>query len=250
MRLSDIHSNSPSDASPFLSLPVRTNLKCSASLISTHFDAVPHSHGPQPQGRRRQDTHHLAASVCVPRTWSAGPPDRHRHPGESQQLIHTPNVGVEILLHPGSDRNSIPLIRKTQFSHIDIITSGPAVAPFDLSSQIEWEKSDLQRCFIDPAQGVINGERRYLAAKQAGLMEIPCWEQKPEGNVHLSETRPRLSSYLRNRPYRELPRTGKNSVSGTRRAWAIRRRLRIATLRSPRSTEPMNVRCSPDASAN
>src|SRR5947209_11914894 len=37
-------------------------------------------------------------------------------------------AGVEQLLHPGSDRDPVPLIRRTAFSHIDIIPSGPAVA--------------------------------------------------------------------------------------------------------------------------
>ena len=64
--------------------------------------------------------------------------------------------GVERLLHPGSDRDPMPLIRHTSFSHIDIIASGPAIAPFDLSNQVEWEQSDLQRCFVDPTRKLID----------------------------------------------------------------------------------------------
>ena len=67
-------------------------------------------------------------------------------------LENTPTAGVELLLHPGSDRNPAPLVLRTAYSHIDVISSGPAVAPFDLSNQKDWEKSELQRCFVDPVQ--------------------------------------------------------------------------------------------------
>src|SRR5438067_11580816 len=38
--------------------------------------------------------------------------------------------GVEMLLHPGSDHDPLPLVRRTPFSHIDIIPSSAAVARF------------------------------------------------------------------------------------------------------------------------
>lgn len=41
-----------------------------------------------------------------------------------------------------------------------------------------------------------------------------------------------------------------NSATVTRRATAILRKLRIATLRSPRSTDPIKVRCKPHFSAS
>jgi chromosome partitioning protein len=65
--------------------------------------------------------------------------------------------GVESLLHPGSDRDPLPLIRKTAFRNIDIIPSSAAVAKFDRSDKADWEKSDLHRCFIDPIQAVSGG---------------------------------------------------------------------------------------------
>ncbi len=58
--------------------------------------------------------------------------------------------GVEMLLHPGSDHDPMPLVRQTPFSHIDIIPSSAAVARFDRSDKDDWEKTGLQRCFIDP----------------------------------------------------------------------------------------------------
>jgi len=60
--------------------------------------------------------------------------------------------GVEMLLHPGSDHDPLPLVRRTAFSHIDIIPSSAAVARFDVSDKEAWEPADLHRCFIDPIQ--------------------------------------------------------------------------------------------------
>jgi hypothetical protein len=62
--------------------------------------------------------------------------------------------GVEMLLHPGSDHDPLPLVRRTPFSHIDIIPSSAAVARFDRSDKDDWEKAGLQRCFIDPMQAL------------------------------------------------------------------------------------------------
>ncbi len=96
----------------------------------------------------------LLASVCQERGLRVLLIDTDTQGNLSNSFVDAPEAGVEMLLHPGSDRNPLPLIRRTAFSHIDIITSGPAVAPFDVSNQTEWEKSDLQRCFIDPVQAV------------------------------------------------------------------------------------------------
>ena len=57
--------------------------------------------------------------------------------------------GVEILFHPGSDTDIRSLIRTTHFSHIDLIPSGPALAPLDLSNQKEWEKADLHFSLVE-----------------------------------------------------------------------------------------------------
>src|SRR5262249_25365909 len=66
-----------------------------------------------------------------------------------------PTPGVEMLLHPGSNHDARPLIRRTSFSHIDLIPSSPAVAPFDLSDRSEWKKSGLHACFVEPLQRLI-----------------------------------------------------------------------------------------------
>ena len=96
----------------------------------------------------------LLASVCQERGQRALLIDTDTQGNLSNSFVDElgSTAGVEMLLHPGSDRDPLPLIRRTAFSHIDIIPSGPAIAPFDLSNQADWEKSDLHRCFIDPVQ--------------------------------------------------------------------------------------------------
>lgn len=72
-----------------------------------------------------------------------------------------PTSGVEMLLHPGSNHDPAPLIRRTAFSHIDLIPSSPAVAPFDLSSEAEWQRSGLHRCFLEPLQR-LTGQYEFI----------------------------------------------------------------------------------------
>src|SRR5947209_13350660 len=37
--------------------------------------------------------------------------------------------GIEAVFHPGSEVDSTALVRRTEFSHIDIIPAGPSLAP-------------------------------------------------------------------------------------------------------------------------
>src|SRR5262249_4629633 len=62
----------------------------------------------------------------------------------------SPTPGVERLLHPGSDGDVHTLIRRTRYPHIDLISSSPAVAPYDLGNQAAWEASDLHLTFLAP----------------------------------------------------------------------------------------------------
>jgi chromosome partitioning protein len=66
----------------------------------------------------------------------------------------SPTPGVELLLHPGTDGDIARLIRRTRFPSIDIVPSSAAVAPFDLSNQAEWEKSDRHLAFLEPIAAV------------------------------------------------------------------------------------------------
>lgn len=63
-----------------------------------------------------------------------------------------PVPGVEMLFHPGSDHDPMPFVRRTPFSHIDLIPSSPALAPLDISNQADWNRSGLHACLVEPVQ--------------------------------------------------------------------------------------------------
>ena len=66
----------------------------------------------------------------------------------------SPLPGVEQLFHPGVEANIEDLVRQTQFEHIDLIPSSPALGPFDLADQRQWEAADLQRSLVDALEPV------------------------------------------------------------------------------------------------
>ena len=94
----------------------------------------------------------LLASVCQERAKRVLLIDTDTQGNLSNSFVDPVDTGrgVDLLLHPGSDHNPLPLIRRTAFSHIDVIPSSAVVARFDLSNQADWEKSDQHRCFVDP----------------------------------------------------------------------------------------------------
>jgi chromosome partitioning protein len=96
----------------------------------------------------------LLASVCQERGHRVLLVDTDTQGNLTSSFLDESNAGegTAKLLHPGSDHDPLPLIRRTTFSHIDILPSGPSVARFDVSNQAEWEKSDLQRCFVEPVR--------------------------------------------------------------------------------------------------
>src|SRR4051812_37208703 len=51
--------------------------------------------------------------------------------------------GVEQLFNPATDGSHEGIIRRTQFSHIDVVPASPSLARFDLSDQRQWESADL-----------------------------------------------------------------------------------------------------------
>jgi chromosome partitioning protein len=105
----------------------------------------------------------LLASACEDRSKRVLLIDTDTQGNLSGSFLHDadPVPGVEMLLHPGSDHDPLPLIRRSSFSHIDIIPSSPAVARFDLSDKDAWENVDLHRCFVDAIQ-VIASEYDYI----------------------------------------------------------------------------------------
>lgn len=57
--------------------------------------------------------------------------------------------GIEALFDPRAEADPAALIRSTRFPHIDLLPSGPSLAPFDLADQRGWEASDLQFALVD-----------------------------------------------------------------------------------------------------
>ena len=72
----------------------------------------------------------LLASVCQQRGQRILLIDTDTQGNLSSSFLDEVNTvpGVEMLLHPGSDHNPLPLVRRTPFAHIDIIPSSAAVA--------------------------------------------------------------------------------------------------------------------------
>jgi len=50
--------------------------------------------------------------------------------------------GLEVLLAPTCDVDAAQMVLPTRFSAIDLLPSGPRLAPYDLSDQRAWEASD------------------------------------------------------------------------------------------------------------
>src|SRR5205085_1560685 len=57
--------------------------------------------------------------------------------------------GVEALFHPGAEQEGPALVRRTAYSHIDLVPASAALARFDLSDQKQWERADLQLSLVD-----------------------------------------------------------------------------------------------------
>lgn len=57
--------------------------------------------------------------------------------------------GIEAAFDPSQDIEPTRLVRRTQWSHIDLIPSHPLLSKFDLSDQRRWEAADLQFALIE-----------------------------------------------------------------------------------------------------
>lgn len=58
--------------------------------------------------------------------------------------------GIEQLFNPAADHDVLPLVRRTQFEHIDLLPSSSRLTPFDLADRSQWERTDAQFALIDP----------------------------------------------------------------------------------------------------
>ncbi len=66
----------------------------------------------------------------------------------------SPLPGIESLFDPRTDTDLSQLIRKTPFSHVDLLPSNPLLAAYDLSDQALWEKSDLHLSLAEGLRGI------------------------------------------------------------------------------------------------
>src|SRR5947209_2615384 len=62
--------------------------------------------------------------------------------------------GIEALFNPASDAQALTLIRRTRFSHIDIIPASQTLARFDYTDPKQWEQTDLHLSLQDGVKSV------------------------------------------------------------------------------------------------
>ena len=61
---------------------------------------------------------------------------------------------VAMLFDPSAEPDVLQLVQRTAFSHIDILPATAGLAPFDLSDQREWEKTDGHLALVDPIRAL------------------------------------------------------------------------------------------------
>lgn len=93
----------------------------------------------------------LLAGVCSERKHRCLCIDLDTQANLTRNLLgdQSPEPGVELLFHPGSDSDVSELVRNATLPHVDILPASSAVAPFDLSDQNQWEHADLQLSLHD-----------------------------------------------------------------------------------------------------
>ena len=64
------------------------------------------------------------------------------------------NPSIEALFNPASDTQAQSLIRRTRFSHIDLIPASQALAQFDFTDPRQWEQTDLHLSLRDSVSTV------------------------------------------------------------------------------------------------
>jgi chromosome partitioning protein len=61
---------------------------------------------------------------------------------------------VAMLFDPSAETDALSLVQRTAFSHIDILPSAAALAPFDESDQRKWEKTDGHLSLLAPIESL------------------------------------------------------------------------------------------------
>jgi chromosome partitioning protein len=96
----------------------------------------------------------LLASVCQERSLRLLAFDTDTQANFSTSFLPDPRAGkgVDLLFHPGAEIESHALVRRSAYSHIDIIPPGASLPRFDLTDQGEWEQADLHLSLVDAVE--------------------------------------------------------------------------------------------------
>lgn len=105
----------------------------------------------------------LLASVCQERGQRLLAVDTDTQANLTGSFLAGPDnrPGIEAFFHPATDPEPTALIRRTAYSHIDLIPGGAALARFDLSVQQQWEQADLHLSLVDAVEQ-LRGQYDYL----------------------------------------------------------------------------------------
>ncbi len=125
------------DASPLRSAKVITVINLKGGVGKTH-------------------TAWLLSSVCQERSLRALAVDTDTQGNLTNSFLPQRDElpGIEALFNPASDTPAHTLIRRTRFSHIDIIPSSQALAHFDFTDPRQWEQTDLHLSLRDSVSAV------------------------------------------------------------------------------------------------
>ena len=98
----------------------------------------------------------LLASVCQERSLRALAVDTDTQGNLTNSFLPQRDElpGIEALFNPASDTPAHTLIRRTRFSHVDIIPSSQALAHFDFTDPKQWEQTDLHLSLRDSVSAV------------------------------------------------------------------------------------------------
>lgn len=98
----------------------------------------------------------LLSSVCQERSLRMLAVDTDTQANLTNSLLpeRDGRPGIEALFHPAAEEPAHSLIRRTRFSHIDIIPASAALTPFDLSDHSQWERADLHLSLQDGVESL------------------------------------------------------------------------------------------------
>lgn len=96
----------------------------------------------------------LLASVCQERSLRFLACDTDTQANFASSFVSDAKAGkgVDLLFHPGADIEPHALIRRSPYSHIDVIPPGMSLPRFDSTDQQEWEKADLHLSLVDAVE--------------------------------------------------------------------------------------------------